>query len=533
MHISTLLTRLPTGATTRLQLADPEADVYTLGFITEGKRLHSDVLYFGDSTLLATAEVGESPNLVLYGSGAMDEAVSGLVDPNVAFLVEDVNPLECYNALQACFLEDRKQQQIVQRMMNAHFSNGGLQYLIEESAMALGNPLVVVDTTYRYIAHHLAHLEDSTSTLAQAMTEEVRAQTLPDHAVSYIHRQGIDSAIAEQGGPLVSFNEILDCNTMTGAVMVRGTCIAHVMMMEHARPFTELDRACFTQLLEFVAQEMQKSEVWGPSSGEIGSFFLTNLLNERQASETVTQRRLKAVNFHPKPVLHVVCLHAPGEGLNQGQVEQLAGQLRPMLHHALYTRYHCNLVILVSRDEEQTLEMRSMRLLRDVAALNGLSIGLSNAFAHLTDTRTAYVQARAAIRLGESTQNVLGDQGVYTYRDYAYAHLLELANRHTDLLGYVHPALLRLMHHDQERGGELMETLFCYLLVSGTTKRAAELLSLHKNTLLYRMGRIREILGMNLLSGEDQFALQLSFRVLMYMGLFAPRVSCSREKLRD
>ena len=73
MRISTLLTRLPEGVTEKLLLADPEADVYTIGFLTENKCLRNDVLYFGDSTLLATATLPESPNLLLYGSNPDDE----------------------------------------------------------------------------------------------------------------------------------------------------------------------------------------------------------------------------------------------------------------------------------------------------------------------------------------------------------------------------------------------------------------------------------------------------------------------------
>jgi DNA-binding PucR family transcriptional regulator len=277
---------------------------------------------------------------------------------------------------------------------------------------------------------------------------------------------------------------------------------------------------------------MQKSEVWGPTSGELGSFFLANLLGDHHPSEAVTRRRLKAVNFHPKPVLTVVCLHAPNEGLRQEQAEHIAGQLRPMMHHALYTRYHQNLVVLVSRDTEYDLERDSYRLLREVAHLNGLSVGVSDAFAHLIDTRRGYEQARAAIRMGEMARNIFDENGLYRHCDYSYLRLLDLANRRTSLLGYCHPALVRLAAHDEKHSGELMETLFCYLQVAGITKRAASMLHLHKNTLLYRMNRIKEILGMDLTSGEDQFALQMSFRILMYLGLFSPRTPSSRQDLR-
>jgi hypothetical protein len=44
------------------------------------------------------------------------------------------------------------------------------------------------------------------------------------------------------------------------------------------------------------------------------------------------------------------------------------------------------------------------------------------------------------------------------------------------------------------------------------------------------MNRIKEILGMDLSSGEDQFVLQMSFRVLMYVGLFSPRVAVGRDE---
>ena len=58
------------------------------------------------------------------------------------------------------------------------------------------------------------------------------------------------------------------------------------------------------------------------------------------------------------------------------------------------------------------------------------------------------------------------------------------------------------------------------------------MLNLHKNTLLYRMGRIREILGCNLSSGEDQFMIQLSYRILFFLDLFTSRISTTRADFR-
>jgi len=534
MRLDELLARLPEGAVDSVSLSDPACDVYNVAFLTGDacRTPRGDVLYFTDSELLPDHVPAARQFCCVVVDGA--PAPQSLVQqPNVnlLWLAPGVNLFTCYNAMQAAFLEDQEVLGIVRRLLAAHFSNQGLQYLIEEAATALGNPIVVVDPTYNYIAYHLGDLPEDDSRLARVMTEEIANETVLDDAVAYIRDSHIDSAIARSKGPYEQHNEILDCNTMTLAVMVRGVCIAHVMMMERSHPFRDLDREVFVRLSGFVAQEMQKSEVWGPTSGELGSYFLGNLLSDRSPSVAVTRRRMKALDFHPKELMYVVCLHAPGEGLSQVQAEHVAGQLRPVLHHALYTRHHQQLVALLSRDIDVGFSQQAEAKLRDVAALNGLTVGVSNIFTSITETRKAYEQARAAIRYGEMASGAIDDGCLYCYCNYAYMHMLELAGRRTDLLSLCHPALISLMEYDEEHNSELMETLFCYLQVAGSTARAAELLTLHKNTMLYRLGRIRKQLGMDLTNGENLFMLQASFRVLMNVGLFSPRLKLTRNQL--
>ena len=97
---------------------------------------------------------------------------------------------------------------------------------------------------------------------------------------------------------------------------------------------------------------------------------------------------------------------------------------------------------------------------------------------------------------------------------------------------FCHPSLLKLMDYDKEHGTELMETLFEYLQTAGNTTRAASMLYLHKNTMLYRLNRIRSILGTDLTSGEDNFLLSFSYRILLYLGLFSPHHKIEREDLK-
>lgn len=536
MRLVDLISLLPEGAVKSSSLADEACDINNVAFLTPDTAcdLRRDTLYFTDGSVKLPSTPGTGQvSCIVTGGTKPPKSLAKLSDANIIRLSAGADPFACYNTVQAVFVEDQVYSSVIRRLLDAHFSNKGLQYLIDEASAALGKPIVVVDTIYRYIAYQLGDLPNEDTQLARVMEAEIANEMVLDSAIEYIRDERIDSEIARSRIPNQRYNDILGCNTLTSAVMVQGVCVAHVMMLEHGSPISEFDRSVFSRLTGFVAQEMQKSEIWGLTSGEMGSYFLANLIADRTPSEAATQRRMKALHFHPKKNFFLVCLHASGEGLSQLQAEHVAGQLRPVLHHALYTRYHQQLVLLLSRDYTDRLSQPAEQKLHEIALLNNLTVGVSNPYTSITETHTAFDQARAAIRLGERMSKAINDHRIYHYTDLCHIHLLELAGRRNDLLKLCHPALLKLVAHDEQRKSELVETLFCYLQTGCSTARSSKALSLHKNTLLYRIGKAQELMGLDLSSGEDRFILQMSFRILLMLGMFTPRVTLDREELRS
>lgn len=537
MDISTILRRIPAGFIEDISLADPDAEIYNISLLTpQGFKHREGMLYFGDNTLIPDSLLPDMLfNCVLAGGNPIPKTLTQSGSANVVTLRHDADPLECYNILQAAFLEDREVVAVVKRMLSAHFSNRGLQYLVEEAAHALGHPIVVVDINHRYIAYHLGDLEGSDTPLSQQLAEELNLGILDDEVAGYIRDQNIDSQIARSDGVHDGFNQILGARTLTSAVMINEICVAHVMMIESQHSLTEVDRECLLRLVQFVAQELQKQTLYGHSTGERGSFFLASLLEDDHPSEAVTLRRLRELSFHPKPEFHVLVMQVPGEGLDQIKVEMIAAQLRATLHHSLYTRHRRKFVALLSRDVGSGIGEESLRLIAEIAALNGLSAGISNPYARLSETHAAYREARAAVHYGSLNHSAATDGIVYWYRDQVPLRMLDLTSKRTTLLPLCHPSLRAVQSYDEKHDTELLDTLFVYLQCAGSAQRAAQLLNLHKNTMLYRLGRIRELLApiASLNSGEDRFLLQMGFRILIYGGFFEPRVTLDREGLRE
>lgn len=533
MELNELLVRLPEGTLSATSYADPQTDIYNIRFLTASTRdLRPGTLYFSCPESLPD-EIGSSDvvSVVVYDADELPAILADNPSANAILLSPAADYLECYNALQGFFIEDVEVADLIRRMLTAHFSNKGLQYLVEEASRALGNPIMVVDSAYHYIARHFEGELDDSSSLDRILAQEFEYESILETGVSFIEENRITERVARAKKPLVIHNEVLGCNTMIAASDVRGITIAHTIMLERSHPFRDIDHEVLARLALFVSQEMQKAALYSTSQGQMDSYFLVNLLNDEQPSHAVTQRRLEVLDFHPLSTLYVAVLQSRREELEPRDYEQVAKQLTGTLSNSIYAVYQGRLAVLYSREKDAGLGEYTERVLREVARLNGLSVGVSNAFADLTHIKSHYEQANAAIKFGSLVSVFLDDQSLYHYCDYSYAQMLEFTNGQYNLLNFVHPSLMRLARYDRDHGSELMDTLFVYLQNSGNTQRAAKMLSLHKNTLLYRIGRIRKILDCDLASGEDQFNLQLSFRVLFYLGLFKSRVSIRRTDL--
>jgi DNA-binding PucR family transcriptional regulator len=71
-----------------------------------------------------------------------------------------------------------------------------------------------------------------------------------------------------------------------------------------------------------------------------------------------------------------------------------------------------------------------------------------------------------------------------------------------------------LVAYDRERRSDLVRTLAAYFDAGANASEAADRLFLHRNSLLYRLERIRELTGLDSKRPEDRLALQLGLLAL-------------------
>lgn len=138
-------------------------------------------------------------------------------------------------------------------------------------------------------------------------------------------------------------------------------------------------------------------------------------------------------------------------------------------------------------------------------------IGISDPFNVFEDIRNAYFQSIAAIDIGGKLDP---NQEHYLYSKYAIDHLINIYLKESSPDIFCHHDILRLHNFDCANGTEYVKTLEAYYSCLGSLSQAAELLHIHRNSLAYRMEKIKELLNVEELKHKDSLHILLSCRML-------------------
>ncbi|MGE3285983.1 MAG: PucR family transcriptional regulator [Pseudonocardia sp.] len=134
-------------------------------------------------------------------------------------------------------------------------------------------------------------------------------------------------------------------------------------------------------------------------------------------------------------------------------------------------------------------------------------IGVSDARPGLGDLRPAYREALVAATMAPRCPD-----RVLRFLDLGL-HRLLFDTGHTDRIDeHVERWIGPLLRYDAEHGSRLVETLGAFLGGAGQPTTARRL-AIHPSTLKYRLGRIREILGLDLSRPDVRFNVELALRL--------------------
>jgi DNA-binding PucR family transcriptional regulator len=125
------------------------------------------------------------------------------------------------------------------------------------------------------------------------------------------------------------------------------------------------------------------------------------------------------------------------------------------------------------------------------------------------DLPRSFAEASRALQIRVASRR---PYGLSSHDDLGLLRILDTSDDGAELDRYVNEWLGALVDHDRDHHSELVHTLTVYLDSGGNYDRTADSLIIHRSTLRYRLGRIRELSGRDLTDADSRLNLHIAVR---------------------
>lgn len=413
------------------------------------------------------------------------------------------------------------EQGIEKRMLELLISDRGLALVAAGIEEQTGCSVLVTGADYRYLAVRV-HEGSAGQPAEKYFLEEQKDSYLSVDTLKYITKHRIAQEL-EKSGICRHYIQPLDTYALICPVRIRGIQAAELVLMQQERTILEEAAEYLPLFAGTLSLELQKEQKMPGFRHTSASAFLLRLLKGFKPHREAAEEILAEAGLTLKDRFYVAVMESETGEIQGRDAKMLVQLLSRFMKEIEYTLYEGRLVVFFNFSRENSLSRHMMKSLRQFAIKNRLTVGISNVFTDFFDFRRFYEQACRAIHLGMQHLKNSSLTPVYLYYDYSYCDLLENCSDSVNLLDIVYPPLLDLLEYDRQKESDLMDTLFQYLLHNANTQLTAQSMPTHKNTILYRLNLIKEIIQNDLSAGENLFIINLSLRIMTHLRLFVPK----------
>ncbi|HVB24821.1 MAG TPA: helix-turn-helix domain-containing protein [Ktedonobacteraceae bacterium] len=397
---------------------------------------------------------------------------------------------------------ERKAADIAQRLMQFSIQGADMESICEQLANSTGKWVTVQNADLRV--------------RLQAIPAEKQALNLPAILT--------DEALWEQS-----------LTRVVAPILIRHETVGYLSLIANDGDFDYLERITLGQVVPILAlafaRERERSEVEGRYSAEAFTDVVQG--NYQQPEEMLARTRLLGYDLTSPQAIVIFELaaiepdYATGSPRSQWNRRVREELLRDWPTSWIYSEARRVSAFLplnsnTTNNEDENafitrLERVQMRIQQSgsnsTSNDNGIplySVGIGRIAKNLRAIPQAYREAQQALEIG---QKLFGEGKLHSFAQLGIYRLLFHLNGQGELREFYQETLGPLLAADTRGDGAFIETLECFFRCNGNLSETARAMHFHRNSLLYRLSRIEEILGRSLEDSELRLSLQIALKI--------------------
>lgn len=382
--------------------------------------------------------------------------------------------------------------------LNNSLTNNNLQKTLNEIAKLIGNPIAVFDANYYVLGYSdITNIDDNVW-----LRGRIRGYCLYEYAV---HLQKLQDDDGIKSRLLIGFGKYRRrlCKVMSDSVV-----IGYFSVLEQNISFDEVDDSIYDLVAGVVSKEISIERALKPGSkGAEAEVILIDLINVGFANPSLLAHRILGTPLDSKTNYRLIAINmAKFTSTNMGEAnfKALISRIFPRCWSVFIKGYVITLVDWKMlgdnfRDYVDTLST--------LLSAEGLTAGISDEFSGLYDIRTYYNQAINVHSFASKNEIIA------FYNAHKLFHMVNYLHTSTDHL-FTDELIEKISNYDRVYNTEYVKTIYYYIKCDKSPTRAATCMNAHKNTIVYRIDKVKELFNFDFNDEHRNIQLYISCLIL-------------------
>ena len=383
-------------------------------------------------------------------------------------------------------------------------SAGGIQNIAETASLVCGQPVVITDAAFRVLGVYPKSKQNEY--IWDTMLEKGYAPQ--EMVMCFYHEKYMEFANSNPKSTLANWGPISERPRVMAPILINGAVEGYTgMMCSNELYNSEYDEA-IKVIAKAAAIEMERSRNTEIelSNNPLAKVFISNLFNNlvltgNQLSVWQNNLGLSAAMYY-----RLIGIK-PSDSANQGVLKYLTSLTASSFPNHISIIREDTLFILIF----SSLRRSSKETLENLLKPFNVYCAVSRIFTDLLRFGAYRQQVEALLNI---MPKLYPERRIFEYDNHSLEVMLSNSVKHIYYENYLAPEIKLLKEFDKNNNTDYSETLRTYLKLTENSGDTAKVLNIHRNTLLYRINKIEEIISADLKNPDVFMRLLLSFRLL-------------------
>lgn len=432
-------------------------------------------------------------------------------------------------------LLNRKSLDMHNTLFKVALEGGGIESISCMLAETINNPIIFLDSDWNLL--HYTDLASNPVPLAYGINLKKNRPTFSKDFIDTIPKD-----LNEMQKSITRMYHLEDvavkCRILP--VAVANYIYGYIVIWQTVRDLTEFDFIVLEQASTIVALErIKQKEIEGVRLKIKQEFFDDLLTGKIKSSETLqTLCDLHGLNIHYK--YYCIVISISHDNLSEHldlisrkyESDNIAKKCVTLIYEHSSTingeitclyRNNQIIVLIGQQDTKQDMTINEtkqyadtiLQLLIQHNSQTSFLVGIGKEYKHIRFVHKSFAEAHEALRLMQRFE----ERGaVAHFADHSIYHFLDSNMNEVQLKDFFLESLGAVFEHDLLHGTSYLVTLENYFINHMNISETAKEMFVHRNTLIYRIEKIKEILKTDLKSYEELLQIQLALRIYRLLG---------------